>query len=238
MVINGIIGIKRGLRRIRAWRKSFWYMVLDSCRVSYSQFSEDSMLVDFISERLQDPNYRGFWVDIGAHDPVRYSNTKIFSDIGWRGINVDAMPEAIEKFNKQRKRDININVGVGPDEGDMPYYIFDAGVINTFDKEFADKQVGLREVRSIRMMTLEHVLDQYLPEGCHIDFMTIDAEGLDFKILKSNDWDKYRPDYVLVEVHGEDRSAVANSEVARYMNNVGYSFVAQGILTAFFKRIK
>ena len=236
MKINGLIGIKRGLRRIKTWLKAFWHVVFERCRISYSQFSEDIMLRDMISERLQDPTYRGFWVDIGAHDPVRFSNTKIFSDMGWCGINVDAMPEAIEKFERYRKRDINLNVGIGPADGELPYYMFPDHAINTFDKAIADRQPGLKGVRNIKMLTLEHVLDKYLPAGQHIDFLTIDAEGFDFKILQSNNWEKYRPDYVLVEVHGNDRSAVLNSEIAQFMGKMGYDFIAQGYLTTFFRR--
>lgn len=238
MIFGGMLGIKRGWRRIRSWRKAFWHVIFDRCRVSYSQFSEDIILYDFMAERLQDPSYRGFWVDIGAHDPVRYSNTKIFSDMGWCGINVDAMPEAIEKFKSCRKRDINLNVGVGSVDGELPYYMFPDHAINTFDKAIADKQPGLKGVRNIKMLTLEHVLDKYLPAGRHIDFLTIDAEGFDFKILQSNNWEKYRPDFVLVEVHGEDRAAILNSEIARYMDKTGYTFVAQSLLTMFFRRTR
>lgn len=238
MILNGIIGIRRGLRRVQAWLKAFWCVVFDQCRISYSQLAEDLMLRDFMVESVLNPDYSGFWVDIGAHDPVRYSNTKIFSDMGWRGINVDALPEAIERFKRCRKRDINLNLGVGPADGELPYYMFPDHAINTFDKAIADRQPGLKGVRNIKMLTLEHVLDKYLPAGQHIDFLTIDAEGFDFKILQSNNWEKYRPDYVLVEVHGDDRAAVLNSDVAKYMCNVGYAFVAQGFLTTFFKRIQ
>lgn len=237
MKLNGFEGLKHGLQRANNWRKAFWHMLFNRCRISYSQYSEDLILSDLMSERLLNPEYCGFWVDIGAHDPVRFSNTKIFSDKGWRGINVDAMPEAIVKFNHYRRRDININAGVGPTDGNMPYYMFADHAINTFDKNIADRQSGLREVRSITMMTLEHVLDQYLPEGRHIDFLTIDAEGLDFKILQSNNWEKYRPDYVLVEVYGDNKAEILNSEVVKYMSSVGYAFVAQDLLTTIFKRI-
>ena len=238
MIFNGIIGFKRGLRRIKTWRKAFLHMVFDRCRISYSQFSEDLILYDLMADRLLNPDCKGFWVDIGAHDPVRFSNTKIFSDMGWCGINVDAMPEAIERLKSCRKRDINLNLGVGPADGELPYYMFPDHAINTFDKAIADRQPGLKGVRNIKMLTLEHVLDKYLPAGQHIDFLTIDAEGFDFKILQSNNWTKYRPDYVLVEVHGDDRAAVLNSDVAKYMRDVGYAFVAQGFLTAFFKRVR
>lgn len=238
MVPNGMVGLKRGMCRILSYVRAFWHVVFARCRISYSQLSEDLILSDFMADRLATPGYTGFWVDVGAHDPIRFSNTKIFSDIGWRGLNVDAMPEAIDRLRRCRRRDINVNVGVGPQEGDMPYYMFADYAINTFDKEIAGRQEGLREVRNIKMSTLEHVLDEFLPTGQHIDFLTIDAEGFDFKILQSNNWTKYRPDFVLVEVHGTDRESILNSELAEYMHNVGYVFAAQGLLTTFFRRDK
>ena len=234
-MFNGIVGIKRGLKRVDLWRRAFWHVLFAESRISYSQDAEDLLLMGCIAERFSCAEHAGFWVDIGAHDPVRYSNTKIFSDLGWRGINVDAMPEAIDKFNHYRKRDININLGVGLHEGSMKYYMFDDHAVNTFDKTIADMREGLREVRDIQMVTLEHLLDKYLPVDQHIDFLTVDAEGFDFEILKSNNWGKYRPDYVLAEIYGDAFEVISKSDVVQYLSNLGYELIAKGKFTAVFK---
>ena len=71
------------VRKIRFYSKEMFF------KRSYSQFGEDLLLQGFLGEKWS-WNYRGFWVDIGAHHPRRLWNTKIYSDGGWRGINLDA----------------------------------------------------------------------------------------------------------------------------------------------------
>ena len=55
---------------------------------------------------------KGFYIDVGAFDPNKGSNTKYLYNCGWSGINIDANPTSIEKFNLYRKRDINLHIGI------------------------------------------------------------------------------------------------------------------------------
>lgn len=71
----------------------------------YSQDGEDTLLTAFYESQ---PEYKGFYVDIGALHPLRFSNTQIFYDRGWHGINIDATPGSMKLFNKVRPNDINI----------------------------------------------------------------------------------------------------------------------------------
>ena len=127
-----IIDKIRGKKDIRAYLKRDFYK-------SYSQFGEDMCLRAIMHEKYQNPYYKGFYIDIGAHDPIRYSNTATFYDIGWRGINIDAQFEAIEKFKEKRPDDINLNIGIANKTGKMDYYTFSDHAINSFSKEFANK---------------------------------------------------------------------------------------------------
>ena len=237
-----LLSFKRVCKRINAVRKAWNGILAGEVNMSYSQCGEDLMLRGFMEDRFNTPDYHGFWVDVGAHDPMRFSNTKMFSDRGWTGINVDAMPEAIAKFNRYRPNDININVGIGECSGTMDYFMFPDYVVNTFSREFADEiqaqGTPILEVRKVPVRTLAEVLDETLPENQHIDFFTIDTEGLDIVILRSNDWTKYRPDFVLIEIHsrkGENRS-LPGGEVADFMKDNSYEFIGQCLLTTLFKR--
>jgi len=68
---------------------------------SYSQEGEDMIL-----RRLFEKQLTGFYVDVGAHHPKRFSNTYFFYKQGWHGINIDAMPGSMKLFEKIRPRDI------------------------------------------------------------------------------------------------------------------------------------
>lgn len=212
---------------------------------SYSQFGEDVMLRGFfLGDKWSWKPYHGFWVDIGAHHPTRQSNTKFYSKAGWRGINVDASTDAIKLFNRQRKRDINVNVGIGKTEGNLDYFRMSSPLLNTFSKAFADKAIAAGDARLIEavkvpVITLKTLLDKYLPSGQEIDFMSIDCEGLDLEILESNDWSLYRPEYILIEIHmGGENWEVQSTPAARFLKEHGYELVGQCICTSLFKRVR
>src|SRR5689334_1853966 len=96
--------------------------------VSYAQEGEDLVLRRFVEERRT-----GFYVDVGAHHPTRFSNTYFFYEQGWRGINIEPAPEAAAAFIRLRPRDINLQVGVAEATGFRTYYIFNETALNTFD---------------------------------------------------------------------------------------------------------
>jgi hypothetical protein len=82
------------------------------------------------------------------------------------------------------------------------------------------------------------LLDKYLPRGQHIDFISIDCEGLDLSILQSNDWSKYRPDFILIEIHSDGRNwEIPSCSVTQYMRKQGYEIVGQGFVTTLYKNV-
>ncbi|MFT7246563.1 MAG: hypothetical protein ACI82A_003940, partial [Candidatus Azotimanducaceae bacterium] len=70
---------------------------------SWSQEGEDQIL-----RRIFEQQSTGFYVDVGAHHPKRFSNTFLFYKLGWQGINIDAMPGSMALFNRERSRDLNL----------------------------------------------------------------------------------------------------------------------------------
>lgn len=169
---------------------------------SYSQEGEDLIL-----QRIFENKQKGFYVDVGAHHPFRFSNTYLFYKKGWRGINLDAMPNSMKIFKRYRSRDINLEIPVGKDGDCLTYHIFNEPALNTFDKSRIEgilqkPEYTLQKKIEIQIKSLKSILDEYLPKRQCIDFMSIDVEGLDFEVIKSNDWTKYRPKILLVEALG------------------------------------
>lgn len=146
----------------------------------------------------------GFYVDVGAYHPQRFSNTNHFYLAGWRGINIDAMPGSMEPFHQFRPRDINLEIGVSESDETLTYYAFNEPALNGFSKDVADRvtineQYKLLFTRPIPTRPLADILDEYLPANQTIDFLTVDVEGLDLAVLRSNNWQKYRPVVILTE---------------------------------------
>jgi FkbM family methyltransferase len=203
---------------------------------SWSQEGEDLIL-----NRIFEQQKFGFYVDVGAHHPKRFSNTYLFYRRGWRGINVDAMPGSMKAFRKVRPRDINIELGIGEQEGKLDYFVFNESALNGFSKDLsqerklADTAYQVKKVIKVNVSPLHEVLDRYLQIGQKIDFMSIDVEGLDLQVLKSNDWKKYRPTYVLAELLGSSLHQIDHSEIGRFMLDKGYVLYAKCLNTVFFK---
>ena len=85
------------------------------------------------------------------------------------------------------------------------------------------------------MRPLSSVLDHNLLKGQKIDFISIDVEGLDLEVLKSNDWSKYRPKFVLVEILSSGLHEIENSEIGQFLSDAGYAVSAKCVNTVFFK---
>lgn len=150
---------------------------------SYSQSGEDMIL-----RQLFDDKKKGFYVDVGAYHPKVFSNTYYFYKKGWRGINIEPNRKGWEALERVRVRDINLNLGVGKEKK--------MGICDDGARSKLVKGDG------VKVKTLEGILDEYLPKGVEIDFLSVDTEGMDEEVLESNNWNKYFPDVVLVESEG------------------------------------
>ncbi|MDD5400399.1 MAG: FkbM family methyltransferase [Sulfurimonas sp.] len=204
---------------------------------SYSQEGEDMIL-----RRLFEKQQMGFYVDVGAHHPKRFSNTYFFYKKGWKGINIDAMPNSMKLFNKIRPRDINIEKPVSDKKQVLTYYAFNEPALNGFSKELSQEYINLNNefhlifTKEIETVTLEDILNKYLPINQEIDFLSIDVEGLDFMVLKSNNFEKYQPKVILVEILGSNLYEIQNSEITVFLKNQGYCISAKTINTVLFIR--
>src|SRR5690606_8330801 len=149
-------------------------------------------------------------------------------------------PEVMPLFRLFRRRDVNLNLGIAEREDELTYYCFNEPALNGFSKELSEKRdtenspYRLLKAISVKTMPLKKVLDEYLPKGQHIDFLSIDAEGFDLIVLKSNDWQHYRPSFVLVE-DDIDLSEMMESEIYKQMSALHYKLVAKTSRTLIFQ---
>lgn len=204
---------------------------------SYSQDGED-MILKAIYEHKKE--YNGFFVDVGAHHPVRYSNTNYFYKRGWKGINIEPTPSAIGAFNTFRKRDVNLNIGIGPEKTKLKFYCFNEPALNSFSEEVS-KRIDRESVKykiikelDIDVFPLSDVFDKYLPENTPIDFLSIDVEGLDYQVLLSNNWEKYKPAVILIE-ENVDVDKLKDSPIYAFLKGKGYSFFAKTLRTCIYR---
>lgn len=197
-------------------------------RIGYGQDGEDFYLQEQFGMRK-----KGFYVDIGAHHPFRFSNTYWAYRHGWNGINIEPNERVMPLFNKARARDINLNCGIAEEEGVINYFKFSEGAYNTFDKaEFEGKRIP-DEIVKVPVYRLETILEKHQVE--HISFMNIDVEGLELSVLKSNNWDKWKPEYILIEQKNMTIDEIVKSDVYDFLMWHGYKCDWKSIRTVAYK---
>lgn len=202
---------------------------------SYSQEGEDLILSRFFEGKR-----KGFFIDIGAFHPIRFSNTFKFYKLGWHGINIEARPGSKKLFDSIRKRDINVECPVSDVASELVYYCFNEPALNGFSSQLTMERKGIghyKVIKEIKMMTkrLDEILDKYLLIDQKIDFMSIDVESFDLNVLKSNNWNKYKPEVILVEDLEFDFNN--SSSITLYLKSNGYQMFARTFNTSLFKLI-
>lgn len=200
----------------RTLRRRWKNMVRRIVFHSYSQYGED-LIIDAILGID-----RPFYVDIGANHPKHLSNTYRFYRRGGTGINVEPDPSAFPDLATARPSDINLPIGISVTSGTLPFYRISASTLSTFNKSDADLSVadGYRLLQTVQVPieTLAVILERHRPKGA-IDFISIDVEGYEIEILKSNDWSRFRPTVIVLEINRNQTSLL------EYMGQLDYVLV-------------
>ena len=196
--------------------------------LTYSQLGEDLHIQRILNSRFNKKiTDRGFYVDVGAFHPFKFSNTYKFYKNNWRGINIEPNPENFQLFEKYRPLDININMGVSDSSKILKYWKFDRGAFNTFDQNEANALINrndltLEKTLSIQTKSLQEIIDNNLPSNQFIDFISIDVEGFDLKVIKSFDIQKFNINIVCIEENMLKYNSYSDSEIYRFLSANDY----------------
>ena len=164
--------------------------------ITYAQNFEDVMLA-----RLFQGQAAGFYIDVGAWHPELLSVTKHFYDSGWSGINLEPVARQHQLLLTQRPRDLNLNVAVGDKLGRIRFFeCVDMDSLSTADETQAEalRHVG-HDVRSyeVDVVTLASLAPQVANRT--IDFLKVDVEGFEERVLQGADWKAMRPRVLVIE---------------------------------------
>jgi hypothetical protein len=142
-----------------------------------------------------------------------------------------------------RPRDINIECLVASDSSPRRFYVFNEQALNTASGELARKrpienaQYHIDGEVELQPRKLASLLDEFLPIDQTIDLMSIDVEGLDFDVLRSNNWSRYRPTLLLVELLHTELVDIDSHEISRFLLDQGYRPIAKLYNTVIFRNI-
>jgi hypothetical protein len=191
---------------------------------SFSQCGED-LIVDFILGYLgvQDVTY----LDIGAFDPIKINNTYFFYLRGFNGVLVEPNPVMCEKLRSVRPGDVTLTAGIGiEDVREADFYQMSDPSWNTFSKEEADHQVAItkgkifiEKVLKMPLLDINRVMAEHF--GGAPTYLSIDAEGMHFDLLKAIDYQRFRPVVICVETLVSGTTDTI-PEIAEFMVSRGY----------------
>ena len=203
-----------------------------SKKISYAMDGED-IAINLFNKK----EGKGFYVDIGAHHPIQRNNTNLLYQKGWEGINIDINEFSIDLFNFLRPNDLNILTAISDKEGEISfYYQKKFSQLNTTDKKIANENFqGQFKERIVKCQTIENILKNSKYKDKKIDFLNIDVEGAEMKVLKTLNFEKYNPTLICIEILGyrdlnsEEREIqIKNDKIYKFLVNKNYKKVWSG----------
>jgi FkbM family methyltransferase len=163
--------------------------------ISYAQNQEDVMLYRALREVKE-----GFYIDVGAQDPVIDSVTKAFYERGWRGINIEPNEEYFRRLLDDRPHDVNLLTAVGREPDTISFYEVVHTGLSTTNAVYArgHAEAGYEvHLRNVACTTLDRIC---LDSGVRpVHFLKIDVEGSERAVLEGFSFDAVRPWVVIVE---------------------------------------
>ncbi len=203
---------------------------------SWSQSGEDIIIEYLFRLRKID---KPVCLDIGAFDPFFANNTYKFFLKGSKIVNIDANPTAINKFNQVRPSDTNLNIGIGGKSGEFDFFVMQDPSLNTFSEVEKSSLVklghSLKEIIKIEMVTINQIFEKYFKNG-KIDFLSIDAEGVDFEIIQSLDFTNHQPRVICIETinYTPDGTGTKRTDLCNIIENAGYHEYANTNINSIF----
>lgn len=197
----------------------------------YSQSGQDAFVIEYFQNKKN-----GIFVDIGAHNGISFSNTYYLEkELDWSGICIEPMPKSFESLVENRKC-ITINAAVADKEGIEKFTI--ANMLSGLTKEYDPRHIKRiqnefekTEEIDMKCVVLNNVLEKY--NIYYIDYLNIDTEGNEFKIVKTIDFNKFDIELITIENNYKDKNQTD------FIISKGYEFIGKlGADEVFKKKIK
>ena len=198
-------------------------------RSSYSMDGEDLVISEYFKNRS-----KGFYIDVGCYHPIHRNNTFLLHKKGWQGVNIDIHKFSIELFQHLRPNDLNLNFAVSDkNEKINMYFQKELSQLSTIENTQAKKVFqGRIKEKLIQSYTLNEILKFNKLDDKKIDFLDIDVEGADFKVLQGLSFEKFKPEVICVEIHDKN---IKESKTFKLLSHYKYDLIWSGVFSHIFK---
>ena len=203
---------------------------------SYSQFNDDIFIKKFFQNKI------GTYVDIGCHHPFKLNNTYLLYKKRWDGLNIDLMKINIDLFNIWRPRDKNICAAISSKNKTSSAYIPNNNILSTeisIVESYANmikehfKNSFIR--KKIKVFTFESIIKHHKIKLEKFDFLKIDIEGEDYKVLKNINLKKYNPELICIEDRIEKEEN--KNKIDKYLRSLKYELIFRSPVNLFYQKL-
>ena len=209
---------------------------------TYTQYGEDLIIKHYLL------NYKkiskGKYLDIGAYHPILYSNTYILHKNNYTGFCVDLEDYKLKNFKFYRGNKVKLIKGAvtenkKDDEIDFYYFSRSIGEYSTTSKEFIEKRLAKLKKKypniSYKTQKIKNIyINDLFRKVGKINFLNIDVEGINNKILSEADLSIIDPEIICIE---EDDSFFIKDEKLNSFKDKGYQLVFQSGMNKIFAKI-
>jgi len=221
--------LKKILRKLHILHSIYIKHKFFISKKSYAMDNEDTEILNYFKKKKN-----GFYVDVGCYHPIHRNNTYLLHKQDWKGINIDVSQFSIDLFNYLRPNDLNYNCAISnKNEIVKIFYQKELSQLSTIENEQAKKvfQGNIKE-KEIQAFTLDKILKKDKFKDTKIDFLNIDVEGADFKVLEGLSFDKFKPELICIEIHDKE---IKDSKVYKFLNGKNYKLIWSGVFSHLFK---
>jgi|TARA_B110000263_G_scaffold17975_1_gene14356 FkbM family methyltransferase len=221
--------LKKILRKLHIFHNIYIKHKFFIKKESYAMDHEDTVVLDYFKDKKN-----GFYVDVGCYHPIHRNNTQLLHKQNWSGINVDTSQFSIDLFNYLRPNDLNYNCAVSNKNKIIKlFYQKELSQLSTTESDQAKIvfQGNIKE-KNVEAFTLDEILSRGRYRDTKIDFLDIDVEGADLKVLEGLSFDKFKPELICVEIHDKK---VKQSKIYDFLSNKSYKLIWSGVFSHFFK---
>ena len=178
----------------------------------------------------------GFYIDVGCYHPIHRNNTYLLHLQNWSGINIDTSQFSIDLFDYMRPNDLNYNCAISnKNETVKLFYQKELSQLSTIENVQAKNVFqGKIKEKKIQAFTLDEVLNRDRYRNTKIDFLDIDVEGTDLKVLEGLSFEKFKPELVCVEIHEKE---INKSKIFKFLTEKNYKLIWSGVFSHIFKKV-
>lgn len=176
--------------------------------LDFSQFGEERVILNLF-RKIQKNNikFNSFYMDIGAYNPILFSNTFALYRHGWKGLVVDPNESKMQNWHNIRPNDIVVTKAVMPDNYDGEYVemISDSplsaieAVSSPLNKRKKLNFENMQKSYRSKCIKFKDLMDHSYNLNLYPSFLNMDIEGLEESIAIHSDIAKYKIPILCIE---------------------------------------